>query len=231
MKLLECWGTVFFFLLVTIIILIMAIRAVKENDKKYWKRYGGILLSIFLCGIITFYLLYSGDADVFSGGAWSLGAILVVEILSFIASIVIGIITGIIYSVKLKSQKQNGESRENETQEKEQKTFWVIVLIMMVAFVVIFLVPYGISVMRLNNAESSVGDYVTEYLEAEYNDIDFEIIGTRRNYSYNGIISSNLTGFVVTVNINDENYNIYVKGISQNDFEIYSDGYKRILED
>ena len=151
----------------------------KTKKPLYWN----LFLSLIICRLVTTNFLYarlvSDDAVTLSKGFVMMGA----TAITYISSIIL-LIIGI---VKKKKYKVSAKLDRN--------FFLTAAGYILIGSMLFFIIP-GISTATMNK---KITKNVTDYFEENFNDYSVEIISIDKDFSYNGIVQSNHTGYEVTI--------------------------------
>lgn len=195
------------FCCITIIIQCSILRKfIVTKDERFSYYCISIFLGIILSGIIGAFLCSLFDEDCSSFGEWGflyyIFGIGITIIISFII-----IIVDFIVIMKIKNN-DNFIKANNLCKRKMLINTNAIVII---SFILTLIIPYQINLYNFKKLETYAKEYLENYLNDEYGEENYKIIGFGRSYSYNGIISRSFSGFQARIHIN--NISDYTKGM------------------
>ena len=204
---------ILFYVVVILLQWIILYKAFKRKDVNYFTRVFSIIISIVISLIILLAFLSGADDDIIGNGGWNK------LLYFFIGLIVFGVdfITCIIALILRKISKSKLKDQNEEELTRNRRNSFKIGIILLLVYIVVLFLPYEIELQGIKRAEIDAKEYIKDYLTKRYGDEDFRVTNIERDYTYNGIISSNFVGYEA---------NVISKNTSE-EFVVYIHRYKK----
>ena len=184
---------VVFYILLFIFQILLINKGKSTNQNKYWIIFKSIFFAIIVSLPFLYYRLMAIAGDDFGYGLIGLGIIHIISI-SFVIQFVVGLI------IKLRTKKKSDFDVEKTHGLKKNLLFYLL------AFVITFssiLIIFGFSNIigniKNNNTNKSVSEQTINYLNDRYGNQQFKIINISKDYTSNGGIGENFSGYIVLV--------------------------------